>query len=325
MGYLRKDRRDGNKCVRFVTCRVLHGLPFVARESTNKVILGILGRAQALYKIKICAFVFMGNHYHMIICGQAQNISPFMNYVNGEIAKAFRKLTGQYRGRFWESRFKEQRLATPHDVYRMILYIIINPVKAGLVRHPREYPGLISYNLSEETEVRWIRPSKLRQLPKTYNATRDLKELRRLIACSDASYTLKIDLFAWKSCFEEELDEALLFEMLDKELELENRARKSFIGAEKLKNQRLDKQWKTKKRLPTPFVICSDEHLRKDLIMDYRAFVAECRAAWQKLKAGETDVKFPVGCYIPSIASQFFNTTKDHEIQPRLVANDNFT
>ena len=309
MAYLRRDRRDGNRCVRFITCRVLHGLPFLAREVTKAVILGILARAQELFNIKICGFVFLGNHYHMIICGQAQSISPFMNYINGEIAKAFIKLTGNYKGKFWESRFKEQKLATPIDVLRMIVYMMLNPVKAGLVKHPSEYPGVLSFNLPREIETSWIRPSKLRRLSNDYNLDDDLQELKRLKKCADATYTLKIDLFAWKSCFDEKVDESLLTEMLEEELKKITQSKKCFIGAEALKTQRLDLNWITKNKSPTPFIICSDENLRKELIKDYKAFVAECRLAWQKLKAGEDGVKFPPGCYIPSIASQYFEKT----------------
>ena len=46
-----------------ITSRTLHGR-FLMRpsEKVNDLILGVLGRAQAMYNIAVHAFIFMSNH-----------------------------------------------------------------------------------------------------------------------------------------------------------------------------------------------------------------------------------------------------------------------
>jgi len=299
MAHNRRDRRMGNKCVVLVTNRVLYGLPFVPRKSVKQVLLGILAKAQNLYHVEICGFVFMGNHYHMVLKSKACKLSPFMNYVNGEIAKAFRRLTGRYRGKFWQGRYKEQKLATPIDVLRALAYIYSNPTRAGLVSHPKDYPGLISYNLYQ-VQAHWTKPSKLKKLQNEYSTKTDEMDYLHVRKNFTASYVLRIEPFAWVRCFKERCDRSLLEKMLEEQLNVNF---ERFLGSEKLINQRLDKHWEPKSKGKTPFIICHDEELRKILIADYRAFVAECRKAWELFKQGY-QVTFPGGCYSPPQTSR---------------------
>ena len=50
-----------------VTCRTLHGR-FLLRPSRdlNEIVLGILGRAVRRYGMKVCTFVYLSNHAHLL-------------------------------------------------------------------------------------------------------------------------------------------------------------------------------------------------------------------------------------------------------------------
>lgn len=292
----RRDRRSGNWCVVHVTNRVIRGLPFVARQSVKEVILGILGRAQDKHPMHICAFLFMGNHYHMILAGKAHHLSPFMNFVDGEIPKAIQRLTGKFKGQFWQGVFKEQKLATPVDVERMIAYIYANPTKAGLVSHPREFPGLSSFGLDGAIPARWIRPSKLKRLFPRYSKYTEEKNFRHIRESYDTLYALKITPNAWTSFFDDAPSDGLFEVLLEEELKTSH---KTFLGARALMEQSLDKEWAPRKKSRTPFVICHDKNLRLRLIKSYREFVRLCREAWTSFKKGFTNVQFPKGCFIP--------------------------
>ena len=72
-----------------VTCRTLHGR-FLLRPSRNlnEIVLGILGRAVRLYGMKLCAFVYLSNHAHLLLRpADAQQLARFMGFVNGNLAK----------------------------------------------------------------------------------------------------------------------------------------------------------------------------------------------------------------------------------------------
>ena len=297
MARARRDRRSGNYCVVHVTNRVIEGLPFVARQSIKEVLLGIMARAQDKHPMHICGFLFMGNHYHMILAGKAHKLSPFMNFLDGEIAKAFQRLTGRYRGKFWQGRYKEQKLATPTDVVRMMAYIYGNPTKAGLVSHPKDYPNLNSYGLNGQIPARWVRPSKLKKLFPRYSKFTERKDFFHVRKSYERTYALRVEPDAWKRFFVEEARPNLFEELLEEELKTEHTA---FLGARRLKEQSLDKEWKPKKKTRTPFVICHDREFRLKLIQSYKYFVEQCKEAWVRFKQGFTDITFPRGCFIPS-------------------------
>ena len=127
----RRDRRFGNSIVVHITNRTLKGLPFVMRPFMNVLLIGILARAQSLFGVQICHFVWMGNHFHIILAGRAKLISPFMCYLQGETAKMLKKLVpGFFESKVWAGRYKEQKLCTAGDVIDMIVYMYSNPARA---------------------------------------------------------------------------------------------------------------------------------------------------------------------------------------------------
>ena len=70
--FFRMSRRlrfiDNESGVVEVTARTLHGR-FLLRPSpeVNDIILGALGRAQARYGVELYAFVFLSNHFHLLL------------------------------------------------------------------------------------------------------------------------------------------------------------------------------------------------------------------------------------------------------------------
>jgi REP element-mobilizing transposase RayT len=66
-------------------------LPSAAWLLVNTIIWGIFGRAQALYRVRVCHFVFLGNHFHMlIVIDDPEHLASFIGYIKGEIAHAVR-------------------------------------------------------------------------------------------------------------------------------------------------------------------------------------------------------------------------------------------
>jgi REP element-mobilizing transposase RayT len=58
----------GKKTLVEVTSRTIHGR-FLLRPSPliNEAFLGVLGRAQELYGVGVCAAVCLGNHVHLLL------------------------------------------------------------------------------------------------------------------------------------------------------------------------------------------------------------------------------------------------------------------
>jgi len=312
----RRYRAAGNHIVVHITNRTIVGLPFRCRRHIEMLILGILGKAQSKYKVNICHFQWMGNHYHIILAGAAKHISPFMNILDGEIAKFLKRLYPRlFQTKVWQGRFKEQPLLTPADVKSKIAYSYANPSRAGLTDKIEDWPGVTSWSMykngTHRLEVSYIRPSGIKRVfSKSMDFVSEYKIIKKLCTEYGEKYELVLTPDAWRRCFKESesWSASEIFndiEMILREREEQFRAERngSPAGRKALKamGHRPDYTSKTKSR--TPFVICSDEELRKEFISMYRDFCEMCLEAWQLWSKGLiSKAEFPRGAYRPGMS-----------------------
>ena len=137
---------DNESGVVEITARTLHGR-FLLRPSpeVNDIILGALGRAQARYGVELYAFVFMSNHFHLLMrVDSAQQMAAFVGYVMSKIAKELGRMHG-WREKFWGRRYHSASLEDAAEVQQeRLLYLIRNGCKEGLVDSPLQWPGVSS-------------------------------------------------------------------------------------------------------------------------------------------------------------------------------------
>jgi REP element-mobilizing transposase RayT len=71
-----------------VTDRTLHSRFLLSPgPELNEIIIGALARAKSLYPVKICAFAFASNHFHLLLeVPDAWHLSAFMGHFNSKIA-----------------------------------------------------------------------------------------------------------------------------------------------------------------------------------------------------------------------------------------------
>jgi REP element-mobilizing transposase RayT len=85
------------------------------------------------------AFTVMSNHVHlMVTLKQEQRLSDLLRLVKGATAFECNKLI-QRRGKFWQVD-RHDRVLRRHECDPALRYIVNNPVKAGIVKHWRDYP-----------------------------------------------------------------------------------------------------------------------------------------------------------------------------------------
>lgn len=309
----RRDRRAGHCLVVHVTNRLIHGMPFTAKRYMREMILGILARGQSLYPAQIVACLFMGNHYHMVLSGNAAAISPFMNYVDGQLAAALKQLCPMYRNhsKLWKSRFKEQRLCTAEAVIKQLIYIYANPIRAGLVRRIEDYPGFNTFKMHKDGTHRLPvlfvpRRNYMKSTALLENmGVKDHAKFLREMSTSVEEFRLFPDI--WKRCFPESKDwssEEIFNRIRLGVGETQQESLKTIsktVGRRALLKQSRHKDYVPTKKSGerTPFLICEDAKLRLELIKDYWDFCKRCRTAWKKIKQWGTKVSFPKGAYMP--------------------------
>jgi putative transposase len=112
---------------------------FVADED-YQYYLQKLGDACKKYDCELHAYVLMTNHVHLLLTPNSENgISKVMQYIGRYYVQYF-NFQYQRTGTLWEGRYKATLLDSESYLLICSRYIELNPVRAGMVTEPAEYP-----------------------------------------------------------------------------------------------------------------------------------------------------------------------------------------
>ena len=84
------------------------------------------------------AVCLMDTHYHLVV-QPSGGVSDGMKVLNGAHSRAFNARHGR-RGALFESRFFERTIRDEEHLANVIRYVEENPVEAGMVRDPGDWP-----------------------------------------------------------------------------------------------------------------------------------------------------------------------------------------
>ncbi len=101
--------------------------------------LSYLESAHQRYWAIIHAYCLMGNHYHLLLETPKGNLSQILHHINGAYTTYF-NIKRDRSGHLFQGRFKG--ILVDKDAYckELSRYIHLNPVRAGTVKTPLEYP-----------------------------------------------------------------------------------------------------------------------------------------------------------------------------------------
>ena len=117
---------------------------FVKNEDFS-LFLTILGKAKELYEVRIYAYCLTSNHTHLLLeTPEHDNLSAFMQYVNGNFARAYNLMHGR-SGRFWGGRFHSTLIESETQFFNTAIYIELNMVRCKAVTEPQHWTWS-SYN-----------------------------------------------------------------------------------------------------------------------------------------------------------------------------------
>jgi type I restriction enzyme R subunit/putative DNA methylase len=88
---------------------------------------------------ELYAYVVMANHVHLLIDPQIDP-SRLLKSLKGATAREANKLLGRTGEPFWQKESYDHWVRNRDEFERIARYIENNPVKAGLVKVPEEYP-----------------------------------------------------------------------------------------------------------------------------------------------------------------------------------------
>ena len=103
-------------------------------------LISLLAENAIKFGVEIHAYVLMSNHFHLLLTPQtADGLPQLMQAVGRSYVRYFNGIQ-QRTGTLWEGRYKSTVIQTERYLLACMAYIDLNPVRAGLVAQPGEYP-----------------------------------------------------------------------------------------------------------------------------------------------------------------------------------------
>jgi len=110
-----------------------------ASDSLKKSYLQILEEAGKVFLVPIHAYCIMDNHFHLVAQNAGGQLSRFMKVVHTRYGLLYRHQVGG-KGYVFQDRFKSTVIQDDTYMLQAVLYVLNNPVRAGVVQTPMDYP-----------------------------------------------------------------------------------------------------------------------------------------------------------------------------------------
>jgi len=137
-------------CLAFVTTTVIDWIPVFSDKRVAGIAIDQLRQVLTHYQASCMAYVLMPSHLHALIgVSDYTLVAKFMQGYKLLTTKRLKEVSGanlpaqfsaKGRYRFWQPRYDELVIVSERQFRRKVEYIHTNPVRAGLVGEPEEWP-----------------------------------------------------------------------------------------------------------------------------------------------------------------------------------------
>jgi REP element-mobilizing transposase RayT len=113
---------------------------FARRPELTPLVAGCLHETAAWCGVEVFCYCLMPTHLHLVAAVEpgGKSLDRFMQSLKKRSALAAREVIGD---RLWQRGFYDRFLRREEVLYDVCLYVLNNPVEAGLARDWRDYPG----------------------------------------------------------------------------------------------------------------------------------------------------------------------------------------
>jgi REP element-mobilizing transposase RayT len=284
-----------------VTWRAVQGR-FLLRPSPelNKIVVGVLGRAQRMYPIRICGVAVLSNHLHLLLIAEdAKRVSEFMQYVGSKLAREVNRLTG-WSGSVFDGRYS-MIVVTQEEAAQVerLKYLLAQGCKENLVERPADWPGVHCARALSEGE---------NLAGEWFDRTQEHNARRRGGDCVPHRFA-KPETVALSPipCWEHLALEAYRKRIADLLAEIEQeasaaRARdgRRILDAGAVLLLHPHHRPATVAKAPSPLVHAASQAARRAFRDAYRAFATAFRGAAEALRSASPSGAFPAGSFPPA-------------------------
>ena len=136
--YARPKRIHYEGAIYHVTSRGNERRKIVLDDADRGMFLSVLAENVEQHQVVCHAWVLMDNHYHLLLETPAANLSMAMKHVNGIYTQKFNKKHHRV-GHLFQGRYKSIVVEKDSYLKELCRYVVLNPVRAGMVKHPKEW------------------------------------------------------------------------------------------------------------------------------------------------------------------------------------------
>jgi putative transposase len=123
----------------FVSTRAAQGKAILQTDRIANLLVEVLRSYTLARAFRVHKFVIMPNHLHVLVTVRDTSIEKAVQLIKGNFSYRAKKELG-FQREIWQKGFSEVRVRDRNSFLQHKSYIEENPVKAGFVRSPEEYP-----------------------------------------------------------------------------------------------------------------------------------------------------------------------------------------
>jgi putative transposase len=102
-------------------------------EEDREILRQKLAASVGRYQVRLYAYTFMSNHFHLLLETPRGNLSRFMQHLNGSYTSYFNRRHRRH-GHLFEGRFKARLVDETGYLLRLTRYVHLNPVQIAKIR-----------------------------------------------------------------------------------------------------------------------------------------------------------------------------------------------
>lgn len=122
-----------------IVCRGNRRDPLFMDDDDFRMFLHILVQINKKTSFELASYCLMTNHFHLQLRSNEYSISKVMALINKRYADYY-NTRYNLTGHVFEKRFYDRLIDPGAGMLKVSRYIHLNPVEAGIVRRPEEYP-----------------------------------------------------------------------------------------------------------------------------------------------------------------------------------------
>ena len=252
-----------------------------------QIILYALAYTAQKYSIVLHEFCVLGNHDHLIFSDPKADRPAFIGLFHSLVTRAVNNAFGEWDSLWSSQPYSAPRMLSPADMLRKIVYVLLNPVAAKLVRYAWEWGGPSSWGLEYGVPLPIKRPAAF--------FSDDMPEVVELVIHRPPGLRPDLSDRDLRAFIREETKRQQ-GDLVAKILAQGG----SFLGMQRvLKQPRHDRPSSSGGHFTIrPTVIAGDRQKRIDALAEEAAFRAEHERCRQAFITGDRNVVFPYGTYL---------------------------